>query len=223
MSHPVSDEVLSARDFAKALGYLLALREHPSSREIAEAENFMVGVAGHTCDALARYVSDDRADVAAQLRELLPETMDADFREKARQVGIASSVLYRFRNGSVPPPENLERIADLHGRSDLVTEPDIPKDEIQGDVMRAAYDLFHRGKRELDRRKRKAILELAGAAAAWYADPGGEWFDLPYEVRELALGHLRARHKTAQEEARAKRVTPAAIRKRRSRRSRRLV
>ena len=170
---------------------------------------------------MTSFLPDDSAD-AERLRELLPKSkpLDAEDRAKMRRHGVASSVLYRLRDGSVPSRENIERIADGLRRPDLVSRPAIPAYEFLGAVSMAANILHTRGQHE-----------DAQAAHAWYhgvADevmgrtpPGVHYepFDLPDGIFELTLSIHRGQIATAKEEAARARqaTTPAAIRKRRSR------
>ena len=75
------------------------------------------------------------------------------------------------------------------------------------------------GEREAAQSARAWCVRVADATFTGRAIPGCELSDLPDKIRELALVFYRGRIATAKEEARARRVTPAAIRKRRSRAS----
>jgi hypothetical protein len=230
----------------------LKLRENPSSRDRAEAENFPVDNAKYTLGVLTSF-SPDGAAVAAQLCELLPKELDAVLREKMRQHGVASSALYRLRDGSGLSQENLERIAIALGRPDVVAGPGIPALELRDDVLRAANIAERHGRRGAAHSARAWCTRVADATLTGRTvqeficqncgnrlamdvpntfsetgacdrcgsitniEVGCELSDLPDGIYELALELHRGRIETVREEARAKRVTPAAIRKRRSR------
>jgi hypothetical protein len=190
----------------------LSVCENPSSGEAARAANFTVAVAEHTLKVL---FSDPA--IAAELRELLPETLDAVYRENMREHGVADSVLYRFKHGSVPSRENLERIADALERQDLVSELEIPAHEFRDHVLKTVDDFHRRGEHEAAQLALAWCDRVAMAAFTGRPVPDCELSDLPDGIRELAFAFRRGRIAMAKKEARARRVTPAAIRKRRSR------
>jgi hypothetical protein len=175
MSQPISENAVLVRSELPAF---LKICENPTSRDAAEAENHALDVARHTRDVLASYLPDGPVG-ATPLREHLPRTMNAVFREEMRARGIDPSILYRIRNGSQKrvTRRNFERIAIALEHPELDDQPEIPVCEIAGDVMRAAYVFYGRGERE-----------AGEAASLWYAayadrdrsDP--RLSDLPDEV-----------------------------------------
>jgi hypothetical protein len=84
-------------------------------------------------------------------------------------------------------------------------------------VLKAAVDFDRRGEREVAQSARAWCEKVADAVFTGRADSGCELSDLPDGICELALAFYRGRIATAKEQARARPVTPAAIRKRRSR------
>jgi hypothetical protein len=116
-----------------------------------------------------------------------------------------------------PVPRKPGTIADALERPDLVVGPEIPAHELRGDVLKAAVDFDRRGEREVAQSARAWCERVADAVFKERADSGCELSDLPDGICELALAFYRGRIATAKEQARARPVTPAAIRKRRSR------
>jgi hypothetical protein len=200
----------------------MKLRENPSSRDIAKSENYFLEISQYRRDSLAWYLPAS-SDEAALLRELLPKTMDATFRERMRECGVVDSVLYRFRDGSEPSRKNLEGIAVGLGRPDVVAEPAtppwerIPPWEFTSAVRKAADDLSRSGNREDARAALVWYQRVADAVRAY--DDSVTLSDLPANVREPAFRFYLAEYEVARGEARDKPVSDAAIRKRRSRRS----